>query len=111
MTLQEKSPLAANQAGFQLQLPVANTTCKSKKWRRVLQAFLAGGSFNRFESARQLHDHCLHSTVARIQSMGVTILHEEGSVPGFEGAPTKVCRYSLAPQSVQRALELIRGVS
>lgn len=73
----------------------ANPTPIPKKWQRVLSAFLDGRTFNRFESERQLNDHCLHTTVSTLQYMGVTILREFETVPGYLGVPTRVCRYWL----------------
>lgn len=80
------------------------------KWKRVLRAFLDGRSFNRFEAERQLADHCLHSTVSTIQGKGVTIKRRTEKVPGFQGIPTEVCRYWLAPEARQRAREIL-GIS
>lgn len=70
-----------------------NITSVPKKWQRVLSAFLDGRTFNRFESERQLNDHCLHTTVSTIQAMGVTILRKFETVPGYQRIPTRVCRY------------------
>lgn len=73
----------------------SNTTPIPKKWQRVLSALLDGRTFNRFESERQLNDHCLHTTVSTLQDMGVTILRQFETVPGYQGIPTRVCRYWL----------------
>jgi hypothetical protein len=64
-----------------------------RKWQRVLTAFLDFKSFNRFEAERRLNDHCLHSTVSTLQSFGVTIFRETETVKGWQGIPTRVCRY------------------
>lgn len=83
------------------QVTSENTTKKPndkplpKKWQRVLTAFLEGKSFNRFESERQLNDHCLHTTVSTLQGFGVTIFREFETVSGWQGIPTRVCRYWL----------------
>jgi len=82
-------------------------TRRPLKWKRVLDAFLTGRSFNRFQAERELHDHCLHSTVSTLQSMGVTILRRMETVSGFMGCPTEVMRYWLAAESHQRALKLL----
>jgi hypothetical protein len=66
-----------------------------KKWQRVLAAFVAGKSFNRFESERHLNDHCLHTTVAYLQGLGLSIFREYEKVPGWQGIPTRGCRYWL----------------
>lgn len=72
-----------------------NPTPIPKKWQRVLSALLDGRTFNRFESERQLNDHCLHTTVSTLQDMGVTIHRQFETVPGYQGIPTRVCRYWL----------------
>lgn len=77
------------------------------KWRRVLTALAAGGSYNRFDAERQLSDHCLHSTIARIQGKGVTVDRRDEVVPGYASIPTHVTRYWLAPASRERAVELL----
>lgn len=73
----------------------SNNTAIPKKWQRVLSALLDGRTFNRFEAERQLNDHCLHTTVSTLQDMGVTIPREYETVPGYQGIPTRVCRYWL----------------
>lgn len=84
-----------------------NDSKPSLKWKRVLQAFYYGRSLNRFESTRELRDWCLHSTVSVLQGKGVVILRRDELVPGYQGIPTHVCRYWLAPESRQRASELL----
>ena len=73
----------------------SNPTPIPKKWQRVLSALLDGRTFNGFESERQLNDHCLHTTVSTLQDMGVTIHRQFETVPGYQGIPTRVCRYWL----------------
>jgi hypothetical protein len=80
-----------------------------KKWRRVLRALLDGGSFNRFEAERQSSDHCLHSTVSRLEGMRVRIRRGDETVAGFQGLPTHVCRYWLDPESREKASQLLGG--
>ncbi len=53
-------------------------------------------SYNRFEAARELSDWCLHTTVATIQGKGVTVSRKFETIPGFEGSPTRCCRYWIA---------------
>lgn len=81
-----------------------------KKWQRVLTAFLEGKSFNRFEAERQLNDHCLHSTVSTIQSFGITIFRETETVRGWQGIPTRVCRYWIdkSSENINRANGLLK---
>lgn len=77
------------------------------KWRRVLAAFFDGRDFNRFEAEHELHDHCLHSTVATLQAKGLIVRRREEVVPGFQGIPTHVMRYWLAPESYENARKLL----
>lgn len=72
-----------------MRLPPVNT-----KTRRVLEFFLNGKSANRFEAERKLHDHCLHSTVSTLQSLyGIKVSRKGETVPGYQGNPTRCCRY------------------
>lgn len=77
------------------------------KWVRVLNALISGRSWNRYEAARELADHCLHTTVAIIQRKGVPIARSTETVPGYMGVPTDVCRYWLDPANRPAALALI----
>ncbi len=75
----------------------------------MLTALASGRTYNRFEAERELHDHCLHTTVANLQAKGVTIHRRIERVPGYMGIPTECCRYWLAPESLQKASELLNG--
>ncbi|MDT8372033.1 MAG: hypothetical protein RQ783_08600 [Gammaproteobacteria bacterium] len=73
------------------------------KAARVFAAFMSGGSFNRFEAERELHDHCLHSTVAEIQQRRkIVIARRFETVLGYHGNPTRVCRYWVTPEERAR---------
>jgi len=73
------------------------------KAERVLAGLLSGHSYNRFEAETKLHDHCLHTTVAEIQRRRlITINRMYETVPGFQGNPTRVCRYWITPEERQR---------
>ena len=88
--------------------PQFNATIRLKtKKGRVLNALARGESFNRFEAERDLHDHCLHSTVAALQAHGITINRQEETVPGFEGVGVRVMRYWLSPAQRGRARVLL----
>ena len=51
------------------------------KKARVLRAMLDGWTGNRFKAARELHDHCIHSTVSELQQRhGLTIGHWPQSI-------------------------------
>jgi hypothetical protein len=87
--------------------PQSTNLSVPRKWQRVLRAFAAGRTLNRFEATRELHDWCLHSTVARLEGMDVTIQRKDEIVPGFQGAQTHACPYWLDPGSRDRTRELL----
>lgn len=88
------------------QTPIIQET----KSDRVMAGFMAGKSYNRFEAERQLHDHCLHSTVAQLQRLrSVTIERQYETVSGYQGHPTSCCRYWITPEERQR-IENRRGL-
>ncbi|TLS78023.1 hypothetical protein FE236_02090 [Mariprofundus erugo] len=65
-------------------------------------------SWNRFEAERLLHDHCLPSTVSEIQhDYGITVARKLETVPGYQGASTRVCRYWLEPSEKAKALRFL----
>lgn len=105
MDTKTKSPALVRQPGFQ-DKSHEHRNRPETKWQRILRVFLEGRSLHRFEAER-LGDHVLHSTVARLQSRGVTILRHEETVTGYAGYPTRVMRYWLDPGSRQRAAELL----
>lgn len=108
MREQNKSPaLAATSEPGRGNNTRAHPTKPPQKWKRVLAAMAAGRSFNRFEAERALNDHCLHSTVSTIQAKGVMVERRDEVVPGYQGIPTHVCRYWLAPENTERALNLL----
>lgn len=73
------------------------------KTDRVFNALMEGKSFNRFEAERQLHDHCLHSTVATLErTRHIIISRKFETVKGFGGSPTRVCRYWIAQEERER---------
>ncbi len=79
------------------------------KWKRTLNGLLRS-SHNRFSAERELHDHCLPSTVAELQARGAIISRRWETVPGYAGAPTRCCRYWVAAEDVKRAQKLLQGV-
>lgn len=73
------------------------------KNERVFQALMSGRSFNRFEAAQLLHDHCLHSTVATLErKYHVTISRKYEAVRGYMGVSTQCCRYWIEEEERQR---------
>jgi uncharacterized membrane protein YbaN (DUF454 family) len=78
------------------------------KKKRVLLALLEK-SFNRFEAERILSDHCLHSTVSTLQNgHGIVVKRKFEMVPGYMGIMTKVCRYWIEQNEVEKALILAK---
>ena len=81
---------------------------KGTKEHAVLSALATGQSFNRFDAERELHDHCLHSTVSTLQGKGIRIHREMEKVPSLGGtAKTDVMRYRLLPDQIPRANQLL----
>ena len=82
---------------------------KQPKIHRVLAALVTGRSFNRFEAQRELHDHCLHSTIAEIQTrFGIQVHRVTERVPCLDGnATADVKRYRLLPIEIAKARELL----
>ncbi|WP_018169700.1 hypothetical protein [Thioalkalivibrio sp. ALMg9] len=79
------------------------------KWRRVLDALADGRRLHRFQAERQLHDHCLHSTVAGItRNTGLHIERRTIEVAGYMGLPTRVREYWLSPEERRRARAILR---
>ncbi len=79
---------------------------RQTKTNRVIRALMRR-SYNRFEAARELSDWCLHSTAATIQGKGITVHREFETVSGFEGRPTKCCRYWITPDQHAKAVKLL----
>jgi hypothetical protein len=76
------------------------------KANTVFEALMEGRSFNRFEAARVLHDHCLHSTVAKLQKVkSITIERKFEAVLGYRGSQISVCRYWISPEENKRIME------
>ncbi len=79
----------------------------SKK-KRVLVA-LTQRSFNRFEAERELHDHCLHTSVSTFQNQhNIPVARKWETVPGHPGNKPGVCRYWIAPEHIDNALKLAK---
>lgn len=81
----------------------------STKLQRILAELAKGRSLNRFEAER-LGDHCLHSTVSAIERRyGILVERCDETVRGFGGNPTRVMRYWLSADELQRAAEKVGG--
>ena len=80
------------------------------KWRRVLSALAEGRRLHRFQAERQLHDHCLHSTISAIsQKTGLRIERRMIEVAGYMGLPVRVSQYWLSPDERRRARAILRS--
>lgn len=109
---QTRPALAAtsNRATAKLNTRTGKLSKPQTKINRVFLALASGRSYNRFEAARELHDTCLHSTVSDIQrNYGVQIHRSFEVVPGYQGAPTHVCRYRLVGPELIKARQRLRA--
>lgn len=74
----------------------------------VMRAFASGNSYNRFQAAQELHDHCLHSTVSTIQDLGIQVSRRRETVPCVRGTRTaSVNRYWLETDEREKARALL----
>lgn len=91
--------------------PESKSTQKSKptdrkcsKKHRVLEALASGSRFHRFDAERDLHDHCLPSTISAIErDCHITVSRETVCVPGYQGASTYVAEYWLSASEIEKA--------
>jgi len=73
---------------------VDNSDNNTTKINRVFKAFLSGWRGHRFNAEKELHDHCLHSTVSTIEKKyHITIQRKRVTVSGYQGNPTSVKIY------------------
>lgn len=88
----------------------SNTNPKIRKGTKeyaILSALASGRSLNRFQ-AMELHDTCLNSTISTLQGKGIRIHRIFEKVPCVHGVKkTDVCRYSLTPDQLPKARELL----
>ncbi len=80
---------------------------KPSKIDRVTAALASGKSLNRFEAARQINDHCLHSTVSAMEKRGIGVARKWEVVPGYQGEPTRVMRYWLDEENQDKARRMV----
>jgi len=111
-----KNPVAScrsDTTGFQMKLNAKDSTLThtvkpGTKEHAVLSALATGQSFNRFDAERELHDHCLHSTVSTLQGKGIRIHREREKVLCLGGtAKINVMRYRLLPDQIPKANQLV----
>lgn len=86
----------------------ATAPANQPKYLRVTGGFVDRGArgWNHFEAARELRDWCLNTTVSQLEKRGLKILRRDETVPGHFG-PVRCSRYWLAPESFDRARELL----
>jgi hypothetical protein len=76
------------------------------KLKRVLAALARGQSLNRFDAER-IGDHCLHSTIAKIEAHDIKVARRDEAISGYGGHKTKVCRYWLDDVNREHACKLL----
>lgn len=84
------------------------TDCGSAlKKHRVIRALLAG-PLHRFQAEKfPVSDHALPSTVSELRKDGLEIIAKRITVPGYGGQAAHLAEYHLAPESRQKALQII----
>ena len=87
--------------------PQAPQVRPGTKLFNVLAELAHGRSLNRFEAERDLHDHVLPSTIQRIERLGIAVMHQPETVPGFAGSRVQTVRYSLEASEREKAAVLL----
>ena len=109
MRAEIKSPvLAGDGADERKQTSGATLAHGQTKIKRILAELANGRSLNRFEAER-LGDHCLNSTIAKIEARGIQVARRDEAVPGFGGHVARVCRYRLDDENRERAKKFLGG--
>ncbi len=83
----------------------------STKKKSGLLAFIDRGrrGYNTFEASRELGDSCLNSSVSTYENQhGLKISREWETVRNRFGTNTRVMRYWLESDSIEKALQLVR---
>ncbi len=89
----------------------SSTNKNAPKIANVLYFFACGGTLNRFEAERKVHDHALNSTVSTLANKsGIGILREWETVRGKDKKKTRCKRYAIdpAPDNLDRCYRLLR---
>ena len=79
----------------------------------MITAFIAAGlrGLNRFQAYREHHDSVLNSTISVLQrKYFVYFSRELESVPNFTGGTTRVMRYWLDDENMEKAIKAIQGL-
>lgn len=85
-----------------------STPQKPGKELRMLALFAAGHSLNRFQ-AEQYGDHCLPTTISDLQKRyGIEFKRQQENVPTRFGRPTRVSRYWLEGDHLEKARQFVR---
>ena len=83
----------------------------TRKADRILRHFATGARLHRFQAER-LGDHCLPSTVARLQQVHPIVFQRQiEQVPTQFGTAARVAVYWLEGDSLKRAKEITQGSS
>jgi len=88
-------------------MPTKYTT----KQKNVLAAMIDRGSigYNTFEASREIFDTCIHSSVSTYENRyGLKVSRRWETVPNRLGTKTRVMRYWLEGDSVEKARQLVR---
>lgn len=90
------------------QMPLAQTSRirRDTKLGRILSALATGRSLNRFDAER-LGDHCLNTTISKIERHGLLVSRREEVVPGYGGHRARVMRYWLSDDHRKQAAALL----
>lgn len=85
-------------------IPRSRTALKK---HRVIRALLAG-PLHRFQAEQfPVSDHALPSTVSELRKDGLEIVARRITVAGYAGQAAHLAEYRLAPESRQKALQLL----
>ncbi len=109
-TPERKTPTAVTVSANQISITTAaypKRIRQQTKLANVLAHLARGNSLNRFEAERVCHDHCLNSTVAEIVKRGIDVSRKDEVIPGYQGRPTRCCRYWLEPDERAKAAVLL----
>lgn len=79
---------------------------RQTKIKRILAEFARGQRLHRFQAER-LGDHCLHSTVSRIERYGIEVARDWITVAGHENYETRIRCYWLTEENKELARRLL----
>ena len=79
----------------------------ARKWERWLKAVLESPKTSRQLEKAPVFDHVAHSTASEVRKMGIEVITQMVTIPGYAGETARVARYSVAATSRNKALNLI----